>query len=242
MMFERVYGPRQRSKTILSGSTIVSISLHIAAVVAMIGTGIGPAHVAQQISEGIIFLAPLPSRAAGPTGGTERITFLSAGAAPAEITADVNDIFATTIASGGTDAASAELVAGEVEDYTGAFEQEADSVYLSDQVDSPVAYDARSGAPVYPDTLQRARVEGAVVAHFVVDTLGRVELETFVVVASTDRLFTESVREALPRMLFRPAEIGGVKARQLVELPFQFRIITSSETTKRDTTSVRGPG
>ncbi len=241
-MFEKVYGKGQRSPAVLSGSSLVSIALHAAAFITMLGTGISPAHVARQISEGIIFLAPLPSEARGPTGGTEQITFLSRGAAAAEVTTDVSEIFTSATAGTYTEAVSADLVAGEIADYTGAFEQAADSVYLSDQVDSPVAYDARSGAPIYPDVLQRDRIEGAVVAHFVVDTLGRIELETFVVVASTDSLFTKSVRDALPRMLFRPAEIGGMKARQLVELPFHFRIVTSTETTRRDTTSVRGPG
>lgn len=239
-MFERVYGPRQRSRAALSGSTLASVALHVAAVVAMLGTGFTPAHVARQISQGIVFLAPLPSTAAGPTGGTEQVTFFSLGSAPpVDVIGDVGDIFAASTAAGDAGGASEDLMAGEVEEYTGAFEQEADSVYLSDQVDSPVAYDARSGAPVYPDTLQRARVEGAVVAHFVVDTLGRVELETFVVVASTDTLFTESVREALPRMLFRPAEISGVKARQLVELPFHFRIVMAKDTSDHPTTALR---
>ena len=41
---------------------------------------------------------------------------------------------------------------------------------------------------------------------------------------SDSDLFTVAVKEALERMRFRPAEIGGRKVRMLVEQPFMFAL------------------
>jgi hypothetical protein len=50
------------------------------------------------------------------------------------------------------------------------------------------------------------------------------------------------VLEALPRMLFRPAVLNGKKARQIVEVPFKFRVLATKDTTKaRDTSWARPP-
>jgi outer membrane biosynthesis protein TonB len=67
-------------------------------------------------------------------------------------------------------------------------------------------------------------VAGRVVARFVVDTLGRVEPGSVQVVAADHPLFAATVREALGAMRFRPARAGGVRVRQLVELPFAFAV------------------
>ncbi len=49
-------------------------------------------------------------------------------------------------------------------------------------------------------------------------------LDTFKVLKSTHDLFTQSVRTVLPNMRFSPAEIGGRKVKQLVQMPFPFSI------------------
>ena len=119
------------------------------------------------------------------------------------------------------------------------FDTPADSVFLASQVDNPVAYDSRSAAPAYPDSLRRVGLEGQVTAQFVVDTTGRVEVASFVLLESTHGRFTESVRQALPGMLFRPAEVNGRKIKQLVQLPFVFKIqMPTDTTTAKDTTQV----
>jgi protein TonB len=69
-----------------------------------------------------------------------------------------------------------------------------------------------------------AGVEGKVVAQFVVDDQGRVEERTIKLVRSDNPLFDEAVRSSLSRMRFAPAEIGGRKVRQLVEMPFVFAL------------------
>jgi len=92
------------------------------------------------------------------------------------------------------------------------------------QVEKPVAAVPGNPAPPYPDMLRAAGVQGEVLAQFVVDTSGRVEIGTFKVLKSSHDLFTTSIRQALPNMRFSPAEIAGRKVRQLVQMPFIFSV------------------
>lgn len=78
--------------------------------------------------------------------------------------------------------------------------------------------------PVYPSMLQSARVDGEVLAQFVVDTTGRVDMSTFRAIHSTNELFVQSVRRALAEWKFLPAEVDGVKVRQLVQMPLTFKV------------------
>lgn len=93
------------------------------------------------------------------------------------------------------------------------------------QVDKPVMQAPNSAAPVYPDMLRQAGVEGEALVSFVVDTLGRIEISTFKVIRASHDLFATAVRNALPRMRFIPAEAGNGKVRQLVQQPFSFAIV-----------------
>ena len=79
-----------------------------------------------------------------------------------------------------------------------------------------------SPAPVYPDILRRAGVEGEVVAQFVVDTTGRVEAGSFRAMRETHPLYAAAVERVLPRMRFVAAEAGGRRVRQLVQQSFVF--------------------
>lgn len=97
-------------------------------------------------------------------------------------------------------------------------------VFVDGQVDRPVVPYADNVPPRYPPLLQSAALEGDVVAQFVVDTLGRVELPSIKVVRSSHDLFERAVRDALARARFHPARIGGVGVRQLVEQRFAFSI------------------
>jgi protein TonB len=96
--------------------------------------------------------------------------------------------------------------------------------YFAFQVDKQVQLMPNNTAPMYPQLLRSANVEGAVVGQFVVDTMGRADTTTFTVVKTTHELFTLSVKAALPGMRFSPAEIGGRKVKQLVQMPFQFNL------------------
>lgn len=99
-----------------------------------------------------------------------------------------------------------------------------DQPYFDFQVEKPVAPIPGTGSPRYPDILRSASVEGQVVAQFVVDTTGRVEVSTFKVITSTHDLFVSAVRQALPQMRFLAAEVGGRKVKQLVQQPFVFNL------------------
>lgn len=97
-------------------------------------------------------------------------------------------------------------------------------VYLAFQVEKSVSASPRNKPPEYPMELRRANIEGDVLAKFVVDSTGHVILSTFSVLKSQHDLFTRSVRDALPTLLFTPAELGGRKVAQLVQMPFVFSL------------------
>jgi protein TonB len=96
--------------------------------------------------------------------------------------------------------------------------------FPADQVEKQVALIEGSGAPRYPEVLRRSGVEGRVIALFVVDEDGRAEVDSVRFLRSDNHLFDEAVTTALRRMRFVPAEIGGRKVRQLVQMPFVFTI------------------
>ena len=95
--------------------------------------------------------------------------------------------------------------------------------YTADQVDVPARSDSLSRPqPLYPEQLLFTGVPGQVLAEFVVDTLGRVELDTFGVISSTNIKFTQAVQRALPEWAYAPAVLNGRRVRQLVQQPFHF--------------------
>jgi TonB family protein len=83
-----------------------------------------------------------------------------------------------------------------------------------------------SGNPIprYPEALRAAHIEGSVSARFVVDTTGRVRMESVIVDAADHPLFANAVIEALRASRFAPAEFRGRKVPQLVAQPFVFVI------------------
>src|SRR5438270_13988666 len=99
-----------------------------------------------------------------------------------------------------------------------------DQPYFEFQVEKQVAQIPGSGSPRYPDMLRSANVEGEVLAQFVVDTTGRAEMSTFKTLKSSHDLFTNSVKSALANMKVYPAEVGGRKVKQLVQMPFVFSL------------------
>jgi protein TonB len=99
-----------------------------------------------------------------------------------------------------------------------------DETFSADQVEKQVSLLAGAPVPSYPDALRAAGVEGKVIAQFTVDERGFVERDSVRFVLSDNALFEASVRKVLARMRFAPAEIGGRKVRQLVQMPFVFTI------------------
>ena len=79
-------------------------------------------------------------------------------------------------------------------------------------------------APEYPLPLKALGVEGEVLAQFVVNESGHYEPGTVKILKSSNPAFAAAVKDALPRMRFSAAQIGGRKVQQLVQMPFQFHI------------------
>lgn len=99
-----------------------------------------------------------------------------------------------------------------------------DSIMTEYEVDSAVTRYEDSAAPTYPEIMLRRQIQGHVVAQYVVDTTGFVDVSTFRVVEATHAEFVRAVRAALPFMRFRPAKMGSRKVAQLVQQPFTFQI------------------
>ena len=49
-------------------------------------------------------------------------------------------------------------------------------------------------------------------------------MRTFEIIKSDHDLFTNAVRNSLPNFRFFPAELGGRKVKQLVQMPFVFSL------------------
>ncbi|HKO14924.1 MAG TPA: TonB family protein [Gemmatimonadaceae bacterium] len=96
--------------------------------------------------------------------------------------------------------------------------------YFEFQIEKPATPLPNQGGPRYPDALRVSRAEGEVLAQFVVDTSGAVDMGTFKVLESSDPLFTTTVRTSLAGMRFSPAQVGGRNVRQVVQMPFEFSL------------------
>ena len=96
-------------------------------------------------------------------------------------------------------------------------------VYDSREVERQVA--AVAGiAPEYPASLRAAGIEGEVRAQFVVAESGRADIGSLRILSSTNDLFAEAVKRALPKMKFIPARIGSHAVAQMVQQSFVFRL------------------
>ena len=95
--------------------------------------------------------------------------------------------------------------------------------YMESQVEKPVEK-IGGEAPEYPSSLRASGVEGQVLAQFVVNESGRYEPGSLKILNSSNPAFAAAVKDALPRMRFSAAQIGGKKVQQLVQMPFQFHL------------------
>jgi protein TonB len=96
--------------------------------------------------------------------------------------------------------------------------------YFEFQVEKPAEMLSESPKPKYPAVLESSGIAGEVQAQFVVSSAGKADMESFKVLKSTNELFTQAVKNVLPRMRFSPAMIGGKPVNQLVQQSFQFAV------------------
>jgi TonB family protein len=97
--------------------------------------------------------------------------------------------------------------------------------YTKDDVDRTVSAFANNPKPEYPWLLRSRGVEGSFDVRFVVDSTGRVDETSIEFPESADKLFVNSVRRALVRSRYNPAEIAGRAVTQLVEQRFTFVLV-----------------
>ena len=96
--------------------------------------------------------------------------------------------------------------------------------YFEFQVEKPAEMLSDSPKPKYPSVLESSGIAGEVQAQFVVSSSGKADMDSFKVLKSTNELFTQAVKNVLPRMRFSPAMIGGKPVNQLVQQSFQFAV------------------
>ncbi|MBC8089978.1 MAG: TonB family protein [Phycisphaerae bacterium] len=97
-------------------------------------------------------------------------------------------------------------------------------IYFESQVEEPVKAAPGTVGPRYPESLKNGGKSGRVLVQFVVHEDGRVDLASFRVLQADDPLMEAAVRDALPKMIFVPAKIGGKSVKQLVQQPFTFSL------------------
>jgi len=102
--------------------------------------------------------------------------------------------------------------------------ESAKGAYFEFQVTREARPRADSPRPRYPDELRSANVEGEVLAQFVVNEDGQAIPETLKILKTSNDLFTESVRKALPAMQFEAAQSNGRNVKQLLQMPFTFSL------------------
>lgn len=96
--------------------------------------------------------------------------------------------------------------------------------YFEFQVEKPAEMLQDSPKPKYPSVLESSGISGEVQAQFVVKSDGKADMDTYKTLKSTNELFTQAVKNVLPRMHFSPAQIGGKPVNQLVQQSFQFAV------------------
>jgi Flp pilus assembly protein TadD len=108
--------------------------------------------------------------------------------------------------------------------------------HLAVPEERPVSVIPGSRAPVYPHRARSNGGEATVVGRFIVDTTGRIVPGSFYDVWVSDaprprgslgvfyKEFVSAVADAVPGMRFQPATIGGCPVRQLVQMPFVFKL------------------
>jgi protein TonB len=144
--------------------------------------------------------------------------------APINIPDKIPDVDLSKAVTDEADFSGKGVAGGRAKGVEGGVPQNSDQPLFEFQVEKLVLPREGNPAPRYPSMLESSHVEGDVLAQFVVDTAGRAEMSTFKVLQSSNDLFTSAVKNVLPNMRFYPAEAGGRKVKQIVQMPFKFTV------------------
>lgn len=227
-MFDTLLESRSRSER-LTGGAIASLTAHSAIIaIAVLATAQGRLH--SSTSPEVVHTVYFPPRRLVPTTQSRPDQGKTGGGQlPAPIDMKRIDLELPSIDVSSAPMAPVDFPSFPKEGSKGldrnATGSSTGAPFQADRVEKQVAFIQGSASPRYPDVLRSSGVEGQVTALFVVDSNGRVETDSVRFLRSDNRLFDDAVRAALPRMRFVPAEIGGRKVRQLVQMPFVLSLI-----------------
>jgi periplasmic protein TonB len=224
-MFDRLVesGPRQHRGWAQSG---VSLGAHaVLGLLAIAATRAAPASLRPHLAEPVIFSLPTAPRApdrpaASKVGDGSLPRAPKAPASMPSIDPAISFPLALPPSSAATPFDARALTA----------RRDADSVFgdvrgvdasigraLSGaEVDEPAQLTVQP-TPEYPPAMRSAGITGRVTVRYVVDTLGRVEQGSVVVVDASHAAFVPPTEAAIAQARFRPARFGGRRVRQLVE-------------------------
>ena len=202
---------------------VVSAIVH-ASIVAVLVVG-GPRlvrHISDEFSQKLLFLVPVDRGAPTPV---EHLTYLAYGGGSsaqgvvqgAKTVIDPRNAYALK-------QFSAAPVRTEESAKVVSEPQNAENAYSIVEVDSAAVRDSMSAAPLYPGVMMSKGIEGFAAMRFVVDSTGLIDMGTVELIQGTHAEFVKAVREAMPRMRFRPAKMGALAVRQLAEQLFKFEI------------------
>jgi hypothetical protein len=208
---------------------VLSVVLHAALITAWVGATMPSASMPSDSFANRIYYIPPPDRPPPIRSNGETVRYLTLspgegpgsgpGASDLDARRPITPVTQQTAQAG--EPQKADTVAS-VPSVAGV--PNADSVFTILEVDTAVVRSQTSAAPAYPVDLLTKKIEGMVLARYVVDTTGFADTTSFQVIRSTHPGFIAAVREALPYMRFSPAKIGTIRVRQLVEQPFTFKI------------------
>jgi protein TonB len=170
-------------------------------------------------TEDVSFLAPLQHYA--PPPAEERLTYVGIGGPLA-----LRDGLEAEPVKDGTRPVAVKTQGGPPadENATPSLESDSPRAMSEIEVDSTAALDPSAEGPQYPEDLLKAGIQGVVYARFVVDSTGYADTLTLKVIDKAEPGFVSAVKQALPRMKYRPAVFAGKRVSQLVEQAFAFRI------------------
>lgn len=211
--------------TAVSPSAMLSVVAHVALIgAAVYGTEVESRQLADEVSQRVVFMPP-PDRRPASEAVVERLQYVDVGNIARVISTDTGSGPSVIRPTSGEDPGDRDMRGVDLINQLGQVPiPSADSVYTMLDVEEFAVRSEGSAAPAYPPELLTKGVEGSVLTNFVVDTTGRADTLTIDIMEPAHRLFVESVRTAIPGMLFSPAMVQGRKVRQIVEQRFQFRI------------------
>jgi TonB family protein len=209
----------------LGQSTLLSVVTHVVLIGgAVYSTGVNARELGETILERIAYYPP-PDRRPSSAAGVERIHFVDVGFSGAGQGQSVTAVKPPS--ETGTAEQAREGAPASIDDTPARASvpvESRDSVYSVLEVEEGASRMPGSAAPIYPPELIKGGKEGSVFIRFVVDTTGRADSTSIEVIRATNAVFAQSVRDAVPFMAFRPAQLGGHAVRQSVEQNFEFKI------------------